>query len=55
MTSDKSIAARREAVERKMETMNRALSVWAVISLVAITIHGAFLLPYFVIQYGWAD
>jgi hypothetical protein len=52
-TSTANLARRRVQLEHKIEKLNTVLSWIALISLVGIILLGSFLLPYFVIRYGW--
>lgn len=49
------LARRRAQLEHKIERLNTVLSVIALVSLVGIILLGSFLLPYFVIRYGWVS
>ena len=45
--------SRLAVLERKFERLNTVLATIALVSLIGITLLGSFLLPYFVIRYGW--
>jgi len=53
--TDTELARRRAELERKIDRLNTVLAMVALVSLVGIILLGSFLLPYFVVRYGWVS